>query len=91
MLAGRASIAAARSIEGALGAAGLGAGTFELAGQTVVVDEHLATWAADRSHLMGSAGTMPRSETNLREHLQLNDADIETLLWQNPRKALGMA
>jgi len=74
----------------AISAAGLGAGTFQLAGQTVVVDEHLATWAADRSHLTGSAGTMPRSEMNLREHLQLSDADIEALLWHNPRKALGI-
>src|SRR5690606_10237111 len=45
----------------AISAAGQGPGMYRLGEQTVVVDEQLATWSADRSHLMGSAGTMPRS------------------------------
>ena len=49
----------------AISAAGQGPGTYRLGEQTVVVDEQLATWAEDRSHLMGSAGTMPRTAANL--------------------------
>ena len=41
--------------------AGLGPGEYTIGEQRVVVDENLATWSADRSHLMGSAGTMVRS------------------------------
>jgi N-acetylglucosamine-6-phosphate deacetylase len=73
----------------AIAAAGLGPGTYPLGDQLVVVDEQLATWSADRSHLMGSAGTMPRTAANLREALGMPDAQIERLLWHNPRQAIG--
>jgi N-acetylglucosamine-6-phosphate deacetylase len=75
----------------AIAAAGQGPGTYRLGNQTVVVDEHLATWAVDRSHLMGSAGTMPRSADNLRQALALNDQQIAQLTSLNPRTALGLA
>jgi N-acetylglucosamine-6-phosphate deacetylase len=75
----------------AIAAAGQGPGTYRLGDQTVVVDEHLATWAADRSHLMGSAGTMPRSADNLRQALGLNAQQIAQLTADNPRAALGLA
>jgi N-acetylglucosamine-6-phosphate deacetylase len=74
----------------AISAAGMGPGTYELAGQQVIVDESLATWSADRTHLMGSAGTMQRSEDNLRRYLNLSDDDINRLLVTNPRRAIGI-
>ncbi|MDG2385568.1 MAG: N-acetylglucosamine-6-phosphate deacetylase [Pirellulaceae bacterium] len=74
----------------AISAAGLGPGEFQLGGQTVIVDEQLATWAPDHSHLMGSAGTMPNSEINLRRDLELNETAISQLLWENPRRAIGL-
>ncbi len=74
----------------AISAAGLGPGEFQLGDQLVVVDEQLATWAPDRSHLMGSAGTMPRSAENLRQKLGLSDSIIEQLTFQNPKQAIGM-
>jgi N-acetylglucosamine-6-phosphate deacetylase len=73
----------------AISAAGQGPGTYRLGDQTVVVDERLATWSADRSHLMGSAGTMPRTAENLARVLGLNERQIEQLTWTNPRAALA--
>ncbi len=69
--------------------AGLGPGEYSIGEQRVVVDENLATWSADGSHLMGSAGTMERSATNLRQALGLNDAQIAQLTIDNPRKILS--
>ncbi len=74
----------------AIAAAGLGPGEFMLAGQRVVVDEQLATWSADRSHLMGSAVTMPRALENLRTGLDLSPVDAQRVVDHNPRAALGI-
>jgi N-acetylglucosamine-6-phosphate deacetylase len=73
----------------AISAAGLGPGTYRLGRETVVVDEQLATWSADRSHLMGSASTMSRLVTNLRRQLNLSAEAIDQLVRQNPRRAIG--
>jgi N-acetylglucosamine-6-phosphate deacetylase len=73
----------------AIRGAGQGPGEYSIGDQRVVVDENLATWSADRTHLMGSAGTMKRSEENLRAELELNDEQIRTLLRDNPRRILG--
>jgi N-acetylglucosamine-6-phosphate deacetylase len=73
----------------AVSGAGLGPGEYKLGNRTVIVDENWATWAADKSHLVGSAGTMPRSADNLRTALGLDDAQIRQLLVENPRKLLG--
>jgi N-acetylglucosamine-6-phosphate deacetylase len=54
----------------------------------VVVDETLATWAADKSHLVGSACTMMQAATNLERHLGLSPAAIEQLTVENPQAAL---
>jgi N-acetylglucosamine-6-phosphate deacetylase len=70
--------------------AGLGPGEYTIGDQRVIVDENLATWSADRSHLMGSAGTMRRSEQNLRDQLSLNEQQIMRLLSDNPRAVLGL-
>ncbi|HEX4412310.1 MAG TPA: N-acetylglucosamine-6-phosphate deacetylase [Lacipirellulaceae bacterium] len=69
--------------------AGQGPGEYTIGDQRVVIDENLATWSADGSHLMGSASTMQRSELNLRNALGLSDAEIRTLLRDNPLKILG--
>lgn len=72
----------------AIAAAGKGPGVYELAGQTVVVDENLATWAEDRSHLVGSASTMPSIVANLRR-IGLDETTIRKLAITNPRAALA--
>ncbi len=73
----------------AISAAGLGPGRYRLGGQQVVVDRSLATWAPDRSHLMGSAGTMVNSAEQLRRQLGLDDQQVAKLTDTNPRAALG--
>jgi N-acetylglucosamine-6-phosphate deacetylase len=73
----------------AIRGAGLGPGEYTIGDQRVVVDENLATWAADRSHLVGSAGTMPRSAENLRKALGLNEREIQQLLVDNPAAIIG--
>jgi N-acetylglucosamine-6-phosphate deacetylase len=70
----------------AIRGAGLGPGKYTIGKLPVVVDENLATWSADRSHLMGSAGTMRRSEENLRRALGFDDRQIQQLMCDNPRK-----
>jgi N-acetylglucosamine-6-phosphate deacetylase len=77
-------------VSDAIAAAGLGPGEYQLAGQRVVVDEQLATWSADRSHLMGSATPMGRAYDNLVMHLGLSADEASRLTWHNPRAAMGL-
>jgi len=71
--------------------AGQGPGEYSIGDQRVVIDENLATWSADRSHLMGSAGTMRRSGENLRNALHLGEQQVRQLLGDNPRRILGLS
>lgn len=73
----------------AIAAAGMGPGMYSLAGRQVVVDDRLATWAADRSHLIGSACPMPRVVENLAGELGLSPEVIARLTSHNPRAALA--
>lgn len=75
-------------VSDAVAAAGMGPGVYTLAGQPVVVDEQLATWAADRSHLVGSACTMRQMEANLAGPLGLSATMIAQLTTINPQRAL---
>jgi N-acetylglucosamine-6-phosphate deacetylase len=76
-------------VSDAIAAAGLGPGEFTLGSMTVVVDEQLATWSPDRSHLMGSALTMPMAHRNLVEHVGLSPDDARRLTFENPWRALN--
>ncbi len=78
-------------VSDAIAAAGLGPGEFTLGTMTVVVDEQLATWSPDRSHLMGSALTMPMACRNLIERVGLSSDDARQVTYDNPRRALGIA
>jgi N-acetylglucosamine-6-phosphate deacetylase len=69
--------------------AGLGPGEYTIGDQKVIVDENLATWAADRRHLVGSAGTMPRSAENLASALGLDEREINLLMVENPQMIAG--
>ena len=70
--------------------AGLGPGRFKtMQGDDVVVGEDLAVWSPDRSHLCGSASTMPQLEANLRK-MGFNDRQIRQLLRENPARAVGL-
>jgi N-acetylglucosamine-6-phosphate deacetylase len=76
-------------VSDAISAAGMGPGRYHLAGQDVVVDERLATWAADRSHLVGSACPLRQAVANLTEELGLSAATVGRMVSANPRAAMG--
>jgi N-acetylglucosamine-6-phosphate deacetylase len=75
----------------AISAAGLGPGEFRLADRSYVVDNDLATWAADRSHLVGSASTMSIMAEKLRTKAGLTDEIIRQLTSVNPRRVIGIS
>ena len=79
------------AVSDATAAAGMGAGTFSLAGQDVVVDESGAAWAADRSHLVGSTASPRRLREVLCKDVGLSDADAEQILVVNPAQLLSEA
>jgi N-acetylglucosamine-6-phosphate deacetylase len=72
----------------AISAAGLGPGVYKIADQEVIVDDHGATWSADRSHLAGSSATMPAMERLLKQALQFADEELKQLMYHNPRTAV---
>jgi len=74
-----------------ISAAGCGSGTFQLGDQEVFVDDSLATWTADREHLVGSAITISKAVSNLQSNLGLNEQQILQLTSTNPRELIGFS
>jgi len=77
-------------VSDATAAAGMGAGTFQLGGQTVVVGEDGAAWSADRTHLVGSTATLSHLRRVLADVGQ-SEAAIDRLIAINPHRALAAA
>lgn len=73
----------------AISAAGLGPGRFELAGQTVEVDEAGAAWSADRTHFAGSAATLQRMREVLQDQLGIGAEPFARWTAENPRRLLA--
>lgn len=76
-------------VSDAISAAGMGPGEYTLGEQRVRVDDSLATWSADGSHLMGSACPLRQGAANLREHLGFSAADVEQVTLLNPGLAMA--
>jgi N-acetylglucosamine-6-phosphate deacetylase len=74
----------------AIAPASLGPGRYKLARWDLLIGEDMVARAPDGSHFVGAAITMKQSERNLREKLHLNDAQLQTLLVDNPRRAIGL-
>ena len=74
----------------AMTAAGLGPGRYRIGRWEVAVGPDLAAWAPDRSHLIGSAMTMPQSFENLVSQVSLSQDEAVQLTTSNPRRALGL-
>lgn len=74
----------------AITAARLGSGLHKLSGFEVEVDSEGSARRPGSANLAGSTLTMSRLRRNLRDHLGLNDVEIEQLVDRNPRKALGL-
>lgn len=76
-------------VSDAIAAAGMGPGRYQLAGREVLVDDRLATWAADRSHLIGSACPLGRAVANLTGELGFSAAAVDHMVSANPRAAVA--
>ena len=68
----------------AMAAASMGPGRHAVGRWQVEVDQDLAAWAPDRSHLIGSAITMPQVFDNLTNPLGLSVAEAKKLTYDNP-------
>ncbi|MHC4995352.1 MAG: N-acetylglucosamine-6-phosphate deacetylase, partial [Planctomycetota bacterium] len=75
-------------VSDAISAASLGPGGHTLGDQAVHVTDDLATWAPDRSHLIGSACPMSRMIDNLAGCLRLSPEHVRALTHDNPRRLL---
>ncbi len=73
----------------AMSAAGLGPGRHSLGRWSVEVGEDLAAWAPDRTHLVGSAMTMPQAFDRLVGRLGLSEGEALRLVRDNPGAWLG--
>ncbi len=74
----------------AMTAAGLGPGRFQMARWDVVIGEDMVARSPDGSHFLGAAITMAQSDKNLRERLGLTEQVCKRLLFENPRRAIGI-
>ena len=70
-------------------AGGAGAGAVHAGAVGPAIGDDMVARAPDGSHLVGSAITMPQSDANLRDKLQLPESAIRTLTRDNPRAAIG--
>lgn len=74
----------------AIAAAGLGPGRYRLGRWDLDIGDDMVARSPDRSHFVGSAVTMRQSAANLRDGVQLSEADIRRITSENPRRAAGL-
>ena len=74
----------------AIAPAGLGPGNYTVSRWKLTIGPDMVARAADGSHLIGSAITMPQSVANLQEKLGLSAAEAYQLTGENPRRAIGI-
>lgn len=72
----------------AMSAAGLGPGRYTLGSWDLVVGEDRVARSPDGSHLVGSAGTMSQSFSNLVEQVGLCEDDARRLTRNNPARVV---
>jgi N-acetylglucosamine-6-phosphate deacetylase len=76
-------------VSDAISAAGLGPGTYALAGQNVHVDEDGAAWAECRTHFAGCATSVQTMTEKLRCELGIDEARIKKWTQTNPARLLA--
>jgi N-acetylglucosamine-6-phosphate deacetylase len=74
----------------AVAPAGKGPGRFQVGRFDVEIGEDLIIWAPDKSHLVGSAMTMPQAVERLVGCVGLTREQAMRLTVQNPRRALDL-
>ena len=73
----------------AVAPAGLGPGRYTVGRWDLQIGEDLVSRSPDGSHWVGSAKSMSQCVENLRDHLGLNQEEIDLLVSTNPRRAVG--
>jgi N-acetylglucosamine-6-phosphate deacetylase len=73
----------------AMAMAGQGPGRYTIGRWTVDVGDDLVPWAPDKSHLLGSGVTMPRSYDNLLK-AGVSAGDLKRIMCENPRRCCGL-
>lgn len=71
--------------------AGLGPGRYTLGRWDIVVGDDMVPRSPDGSHFVGSGVTMKQSARNLLEQLQLPEATVRRLTYDNPKAFIGSA
>ena len=71
--------------------AGLGPGRYTLGRWDIVVGDDMVPRSPDGSHFVGSGVTMKQSARNLLEQLQLPEATVRRLTYDNPKAFIGGA
>lgn len=74
-----------------IAASDLGPGKYKFGRWDMDIGNDLVARSPDRSHLLGSTVTMPRTFQNLTETMGLPEAAARMLIESNPQKALGHA
>jgi N-acetylglucosamine-6-phosphate deacetylase len=74
----------------AIVASDLGPGSYTFGRWKLKIGEDLIARSPDNSHLVGSTVTMPRSFTNIREHLGLSEAESLRTVAHNPKLAINI-
>jgi N-acetylglucosamine-6-phosphate deacetylase len=77
------------AVTDAISAARLGPGRYSIGSQIALIGEDLVARSPNGPHLVGSAATMPRMISVLREKVGLSDREIRQLIVDNPRAALA--
>ena len=72
-----------------IAAAGLGAGTYRLAGQTIRVEAGMPPTSEDGSHFVGSSAQMPDMYYRLHHELGLSCTQLAYSMAELPRRATG--
>jgi N-acetylglucosamine-6-phosphate deacetylase len=72
----------------AISAARLGPGRYTIGNRSIDVGADLVARAVDGAYFIGSTTTMPRTAALLGDQLRLSSAEIQSLLWDNPRRQL---
>lgn len=74
----------------AVAPAGLGPGRYKIGRWELDVGDDMVVRAPGDAHLVGSAGTMPRTMKNLIQHVGLTEAQALRLTRDNPAAAVGL-
>ena len=76
------------AVTDAISAARMKSGKYTMGKWNIVIEEDGIAMSPDKSHLVGSTLTAPKIIDNLKNNLNLNDAQIEKITQTNPRAAI---